>query len=118
MIGREQLIIEVLWQPQATRYRLQSAGVTRQDAQDGAIVYAFATVDESPSDYVADRVEAALGQGTPTPLYAWFDHTAPVIPPVAPLTPQARAARASFLRGLSFPGGERLDEEQVAAALA
>ena len=29
---------------------------TRRDAEDNAIVYSFATVDESPSDYVADRV--------------------------------------------------------------
>jgi hypothetical protein len=88
------MVIDVLWQPQATRYRLQSAGVTRQDAQDGTIIYSFATVNESPSDYGADRVEAALGQGTPTPLYAWFDHTALAIPPVARLTPAgARRAR-------------------------
>jgi hypothetical protein len=78
------IVIDVLWQPEATRYRLQSAGVTRRDAEDGIIVYSFATVDESPSDYVADRAEAALSQGTPTPIYAWFDHTAPAIPPVAP----------------------------------
>ena len=81
------IVIDVLWQPQATRYRLQSAGVTRQDAADGTIIYSFATIDESPSDYVADRVEAALGYLAPTPIYAWFDHSAPAIPPVAPLSP-------------------------------
>jgi hypothetical protein len=32
--------------------------------------------------------------------------------------PDERAARASFLCGLSLPGGARLDDEQVAAALA
>jgi hypothetical protein len=52
-------------------------------------VFNFATVDESPSDFVAGRVEGRLRSGRGRHVYDWFEPEAPRIPAQSPLPPLA-----------------------------
>ncbi|WP_407150449.1 AAA domain-containing protein [Bradyrhizobium sp. ORS 86] len=57
-----------------------------------AAVFDFATIDESPSDFVAGRVEQRLRSGRGRHVYDWFEPETPRIPDQPPLPP-ARADR-------------------------
>lgn len=50
-------------------------------------VFDFASVDESPSDFVAGRVEARLRAGQGGHVYAWFEPSDPTIPAQTPIVP-------------------------------
>jgi hypothetical protein len=52
-----------------------------------ASVFDYATVDESPSDFVAGRVEQRLRSGRGRHIYDWFEPEAPRIPDQPPLPP-------------------------------
>lgn len=58
----------------------------------GDSVFDFGSVDESPSDFVAGRVEVRLLCGQGRHVYTWFEPSNPRIPAQAPLPP-AREAR-------------------------
>lgn len=62
----------------------------------GQQVFDFATVDESPSDFVAGRVETQLRSGRGRHVFRWFEPSDPVIPPQTPVPP----AREERLRNL------------------
>ena len=55
-------------------------------------VFDFATVDESPSDFVAGRVELRLRSGLGRHVYDWFEPEYPQIP-IQPPLPPAREER-------------------------
>lgn len=55
-------------------------------------VFDFASIDESPSDFVAGRVESRLSSGLGRHVFEWFEPTDPQVPPLAPV-PRARATR-------------------------
>lgn len=59
-------------------------------------VFDFASVDESPSDFVAGNVEARLASGSGSHVFAWFEPSRPRIPAMPPIPP-ARMHRISAL---------------------
>lgn len=94
------------------RYRLASLG--RGTAWTG---FEHATIDESPSDYVAVRVDGRLSSGLGDHMFRWFDTTDPEVPPQTQIEPSRVAAIASVLRDLVLPGDRRLWDDQVTAAV-
>ena len=78
-------------------YMLSSSSV-RSDWEG----FDFATLDESPSDFVAGVVERRLRDKKDSPLCAWFDPLNPRIPPQTPLGEEesqqlAQLAASSFI---------------------
>jgi hypothetical protein len=59
---------------------------------DPGEVFDFAAIDDSPSDYVAGRVERRLRSGLGRHVFQWFDPSNPQIPAQLPL-PADRAGR-------------------------
>ncbi len=57
------------------RYQLPGSG-----RKDTGLVFEFATLDESPSDFVAHRVDTKLNTNQNHHVYQWFDPTNPRIP--------------------------------------
>lgn len=69
-----QIALDVL-PSDSTRYRLPSGPV------DGvAPLFDFATLEENPSDFVAEKVEARLRANVGRHAFDWFDPTAPNVP--------------------------------------
>ena len=76
--------------PMSQRASTYVLGSWKPDAN--AAVFDYATVDESPSDFVAGRVEERLRSGRGRHVYDWFEPEAPRIPDQPPLPP-ARSDR-------------------------
>ncbi len=102
----------VLPQPTADRYRLSSL-VAEYFAKD----VKFATIDDSPSDYVAGTVEAQLVRSRGTFINRWFHPERPIIPESRPLDGEKRALYERFLYSLLQPNGTTLGEDQIRSVL-
>jgi hypothetical protein len=80
-------------------------------------LFPFATMDESPSDFVAGRVEKRLRSGLGSHIYPWFDPERPRVPERQALTPQEQEAWSSVLDAVRFEAGFELAPDQKAAVL-
>jgi hypothetical protein len=85
---------------------------------DPGPVFAHATIDESPSDFVAGRVESRLTAGLGTHVFAWFDPERPEVPPRDPLAASERDQLRAALGAIAAGGGDdRLAADQQQAIL-
>lgn len=82
------------------RYRLPSAGYRSDRLTNG-----HATIDESPSDFVAPRVEEALLESGCSFIDRWFDTLKPLIPSQPKLAAKTRAEYNQLLKTWRLPGG-------------
>lgn len=107
-----QVFLEAIPQFQPSRYRLFSRA-----ADTIGPVIDFATIDESISDFVADRVDDRLRQGLGTHVFHWFDPADPAIPPQQALEPDTLRRYQSLVEALVLPTGQHLADDQVVACL-
>lgn len=68
-----------------------------------ALVFDHATLDESPSDYVAGRVESRLRSRLGGHVFTWFEPSDPLLPEQAPLAPARRDRLAACLDNWQVP---------------
>lgn len=69
----------------------------------GTSVFDFASIDESPSDFVAGRVETQLRSGRGQHVFRWFEPSDPEIPPQTPIPPARDERIQSLLDSLELP---------------
>lgn len=103
--------IEEFFNPES-RYVLQGGY-----SKDPETVFDFATLDESPSDYVAGRVEGRLTTAVGSHVYPWLDPERPRVTPRPALAPGETEKWRSLLEGIDFPGGFGLSPDQGQAVL-
>ncbi|OBH37156.1 hypothetical protein A5690_07065 [Mycobacterium intracellulare] len=95
-----------------TRYVLQSFGVG-----GGVDLWDHATIDESPSDFVAGKVEARLLQGRGLHAATWFDPLQPAIPEQNALEAGLQERLAAELSSADLGGARQLSADQTVAVL-
>jgi hypothetical protein len=105
--------LHILPMREPDNYRLRSI----PHSEEGK-VFDFATIDESPSDFVAPRVEKALSVNGLSPIYQWLDPQDPRIPPQNLIEMDRQSRFRGFLKSLVLPDGNRLDEDQIAACIS
>lgn len=97
--------------PRSDLYRLGS----RQP--DLGTVFDRATLDESPSDFVAPRVDNRLQSITNSHVYQWFHPEQAQIPAQENIDPADMNQYREVLRNLRLQGGRQLAEEQRNAVI-
>jgi len=110
--------VEIIYQPE-TPYVLGGTGAVNPDGSD--LRFPRATIDDSPSDMVAGRVEKRLLSGRGAHAYRWFDPVDPAIPPMSQAAPEDVGRARTFLGALRSPapvGSYSLGADQMDAALA
>lgn len=95
---------------QASRYIFPSY-VDREAGE----VFDYATIDESPSDFVGGKVERRLRSGDGSHVYQWFDPENPQVPEQTPITGTAKDRFRELLEGLELPSGNSLVHNQISA---
>ncbi|WP_285564409.1 AAA domain-containing protein [Streptomyces sp. RTGN2] len=103
--------IEEFFNPES-RYVLQG-GYSR----DAEPVFDFATLDESPSDYVAGRVEDRLKSAVGSHVYPWLDPERPKVTPRSPLTPAEAVRWQAVVGAIQFQTGFGLSTDQAKAVI-
>jgi hypothetical protein len=101
-----------MWMLDPNRYILRSSGT--QGAGD---VFDYATIDESPSDFVAGEVEERLLAGQGAHAFRWFDPEDPEIPEKSALTPGDQAFHERLLSTLPLPTGVGIAADQRRAVI-
>lgn len=81
-------------------------------------IFSYATLDESPSDFVAGKVDDRLISGFGNHVCQWFDPERPQIPPQQALAAQKLEQYQNLLESLTLPNGQKLATDQVAAAVS
>ncbi|MFE9990341.1 AAA domain-containing protein [Streptomyces sp. NPDC005381] len=103
--------VEEFFNPES-RYVLQG-GYSR----DAELVFDFATLDESPSDYVAGRVEDRLTSSIGSHVYPWLDPERPRVTPRSPLTTAETAKWQEVVESIEFKTGVGLSPDQAQAVI-
>nr|WP_238401635.1 AAA domain-containing protein [Altererythrobacter sp. C41] len=81
-------------------------------------VFDFASVDESPSDFVAGTVENKLLTARARHVFEWFEPSRPRIPPIPPIPPTRQERISALLSSWQVPhpaGSSSLNEDQADA---
>jgi AAA domain len=94
------------------RYVLQSFGF------EIGPVWDYATIDESPSDFVAGRVDARLTSGRGLYAAQWFDPLNPQVPDQTALPGDLLEAIRTACESADLGAGIRLSQDQVEAVIA
>ncbi|MGB8686632.1 MAG: AAA domain-containing protein [Microcoleus sp.] len=81
-------------------------------------IFSYATLDESPSDFVAGKVDNRLISRLGNHVCQWFDPERPQIPPQQALAAQKLEQYQNLLESLTLPNGQKLATDQVAAAVS
>lgn len=105
--------LSVIPVPNKDRYRLFSRTIPRDDE----LIFTHATIDESPSDFVAPRVDARLQQGQGTHVFDWFNPNHAQIPPQTPIDSERLEQYREILETLELPNGNTLDGFQITATI-
>ena len=95
------------------RYRLYGKTAPREEV----LIFTHATIDESPSDFVAPRVDNRLQQGQGTHVFNWFHPSHAQIPPQIPIDPTTLEQYQALLEVLEISNGHTLDNSQITAAI-
>lgn len=83
-----------------------------------ALTFANATLDESPSDFIAGKVESRLGLAATSYVNQWFDPQNPQIPGQAAPTTAELEQYQTFLDTLRFSENQGLALDQSTAVIA
>ena len=94
-----------------SRYTLQSFGY------ETGLVWERATIDESPSDFVAGRADDRLTSGRGPHAAQWFDPLNPQVPDQTPLPPEFLDVIRAACESADFGAGRRLSPDQVEAVI-
>ncbi|MEG4810073.1 AAA domain-containing protein [Microcoleus sp. F8-D3] len=81
-------------------------------------IFSYATLDESPSDFVAGKVDDRLISRLGNHVCQWFDPERPQIPLQQALAAQQLEQYQNLLESLTLPNGQKLATDQVAAAVS
>lgn len=106
-----EVVLSIIPTPNANRYCLQSLHTIDED------MFEHAVIDESPSDYIAPKVDTALGGDNGTHVFRWFDPTAPIIPEATPIDAERRAELHELISTFQTDDGKRLNDNQVQSIL-
>lgn len=106
-----ELTLSLLFGKTGKRYVLPSFSFEPRSSDARRHPFAYATLDRSVSDFVADRVETRLRNEDKNPLYgqhilAWFDPVRPTLPPMRPLPPTLEQNLRTLLQGLRIGAGK------------
>lgn len=93
-----------------THYVFSNASVDYAAAR-----FDVATIDESPSDYVAGRVENRLNDAAGTPATSWLDPTGPQVPAAPTVAADALADLRTILDAFRDDNDHSLDGDQIDA---
>lgn len=94
--------------------RYQLRGRFFQNEED---IYDYATIDESPSDFVAGRVDQTLQNSQGNHICQWFAPQNPQIPPQTALSAIALEQYHNLLQNLLLPNSKKLNNKQIAAVI-
>ncbi|PSF33118.1 hypothetical protein C7H19_20510 [Aphanothece hegewaldii CCALA 016] len=85
--------------------------------QNGADVYDYATLDESPSDFVAGKVDQRLQNAQNNHICQWLNPQNPQIPLQVPISDSDLKQYRNLLQTLPLPNSKTLDDKQIAAVI-
>ncbi|MGI2905238.1 AAA domain-containing protein [Tolypothrix sp. VBCCA 56010] len=94
------------------RYQLRGRFFSNEE-----YIYDCATIDESPSDFVAGRVDQKLQSSQGNHVCQWLAPQNPQIPPQTALSASDLEQYRNLLQTLPLPDSKQLDEKQIAAAI-
>ncbi|MEQ8754283.1 MAG: AAA domain-containing protein [Coleofasciculus sp. G1-WW12-02] len=80
-------------------------------------IYDYGTIDESPSDFVAGRVDQKLQNSQGNHVCQWFAPQNPQIPPQTELSSSDLEQYHNLLKNLQLANGKKLDDKQIAAVI-
>ena len=75
--------------------------------------YDHATIDESPSDFIAGRVDQKLQNAQGNHICKWLNPQNPQIPPQTPISENDLEQYRNLLETLLLPNNQKLDEKQL-----
>lgn len=102
----------------SARYVLSSLPASKPTGTVGdPIEFEHATLDESPSDFIAGRVEERLLSGRGSHVEDWLDPENPQVPEQIGLSPTATVHYHQLISTLPITGTQTLSSDQVAAVL-
>lgn len=107
------IVLSVIPQRDASLYRLLSFGYN----DPGVLAAAHAVVDDSPSDFVKDKVEARLSAHGGHHVCDWFNPIDPQIPAIAALPAEAMALYGRLAANLRDARDRRLVDDQINAVV-
>lgn len=84
---------------------------------NGEDIYDCATIDESPSDFVAGRVDQKLQHSQGNPVCQWLAPQNPQIPPQTALSASDLEQYSNLLQTLPLSNSKELDDKQIAAVI-
>jgi len=84
---------------------------------NGEDIYDYATIDESPSDFVAGRVDQKLQDSQGNPVCQWLAPQNPQIPPQTDLSASDLEKYSTLLQTLPLSNSKELDDKQIAAVI-
>lgn len=87
------------------------------DPEAGNEIFSYATIDESPSDYVASKVESRLKDSKGAHVFPWFDPTCPELPSASPIPNSKEKKLEDCLDCWVLPNGHGLKDDQKTAVL-
>lgn len=79
--------------------------------------YDHATIDESPSDFIAGRVDQKLQNAKDNHICKWLNPQNPQIPPQTPISENDLEQYSNLLETLPLPNNQKLGEEQRQAII-
>lgn len=98
--------------PSPDRYQLRGRFFS-----NGEDIYDYATIDESPSDFVAGRVDQKLQDSQGNPVCQWLAPQNPKIPPQIALSDSDLEQYHNLLQTLPLPNSKQLDDKQISAVI-
>jgi hypothetical protein len=84
---------------------------------NGEYIYDYATIDESPSDFVAGRVDQKLQKSQGNHVCQWLAPQNPQIPAQNPISSNDLEQYSNLLQTLPLPNSKRLDDKQKEAVI-
>ncbi|MDJ1170521.1 AAA domain-containing protein [Roseofilum sp. BLCC_M154] len=94
------------------RYQIRGRFYDREED-----VYTFATIDESPSDFVAGKVDQKLQNSRGNHVCQWLAPQKPQIPAQTPVSESNLKLYRNLLETLPLANSKKLDQKQIEAAL-
>ncbi|NEU77584.1 AAA family ATPase [Nostoc sp. UIC10630] len=83
----------------------------------GEYIYDYATIDESPSDFVAGKVDQKLQNSQGNHVCQWLAPQNPQIPAQTPISSNDLEQYENLLQTLPLPNSKRLDDKQIKAVI-